>query len=139
MWDVIRDLVKGGTTVLLTTQYLEEADQLADCIFVIDHGHIIAHGTSDALKRQIGGEVLELHVTSHPEANRVAELIASLGDAAPQADPTTGIVTMAVSGGASILVDAVRRLDDARIPVSDIMLRRPSLDDVFMKLTGHSA
>lgn len=139
LWDVIRELVKAGTTVLLTTQYLEEADQLADNIFVIDHGKIIAEGTPDELKRKIGGEVLELHVAKHAEAQTVAELIKPLGSAAPQVDEETGVVTMSTPTGTSVLIEAIRLIDGAHIDILDVMLRRPSLDDVFMKLTGHQA
>ena len=139
MWKVIRDLVRDGTTLLLTTQYLEEADQLADMIFVINHGKIIARGTPDQLKQQVGGDILEVHATTHSDAERVASIIKSLGDEEPTHSNDSGIVTMSVSGGASVLVSALRDLDAANLVISDIMLRRPSLDDVFMKLTGHSA
>lgn len=139
LWDVIRDLVKDGTTVLLTTQYLEEADQLAHKIFVIDHGHIIAQGTADELKTQVGGDVLELHVEPHGKAEDAAAVVARFGSEQPRADGDRGIVTMPVSGGAGVLIDAVRELDAARIKILDIVLRRPSLDDVFMALTGHGA
>ncbi len=136
LWNIIRDLVAEGTTVLLTTQYLEEADQLAHKIFVIDHGAIIAQGTADELKRQVGGDVVELHVANHDQASHASELIARFGNGKAQADTTTGIVTMPVSGGASVLVDIVRELDKAGTHLSDVVLRRPTLDDVFMKLTG---
>lgn len=137
LWNIIRNLVGAGTTVLLTTQYLEEADQLADYIFVVNHGQIIAQGTSDQLKKQIAGDVLELHMTNHHEADTAAQLIKALGIGQPQANNQTGIVTMPVKGGAAaILVDVVRQLDTADLKISDLILRRPSLDDVFMKLTG---
>lgn len=139
LWHVIRGLVQEGTTVLLTTQYLEEADQLADYIFVIDHGHIIAHGTSNQLKRQVGGDVLELHVSDRGRLDETAEIISEFGNEEPRINPDTGIITMAAPGGAQVMVDVVRELDNAKIEISDIMLRRPSLDDVFMTLTGHSA
>jgi ABC-2 type transport system ATP-binding protein len=139
LWDVIRDLVKDGTTVLLTTQYLEEADQLADKIFVIDKGHIIAQGTADELKHQVGGDVLELHVNNIADAAHAAQTIKRYGDAAPTIDQTSGQITMPVSRGASVLIDVVRELDGAKIGIRNILMRRPSLDDVFMKLTGHQA
>lgn len=139
MWHVIEELVQDGTTVLLTTQYLEEADHLASDIFVIDHGHIIAQGTPDELKRQVGGEVLEIHVQDHARADEAASLIARFGSENPRADHDTGIVTMPVSGGSTVLINVVRELDTKGIKIIDIVLRRPSLDDVFMTLTGHTA
>ena len=139
LWDVIRNLVSDGTTVLLTTQYLEEADQLADAIFVIDHGRIIAQGTSDELKRQVGGDMLELHLTNHVDVARAAQVVATFGDSTPVVDEADGKVMMSVSRGAAVLIDVVRELDAARLPIKNILLRRPSLDDVFLKLTGHEA
>lgn len=139
LWNSIRDLVASGTTVLLTTQYLEEADQMAHRIFVMDHGRIIAQGTSEELKRRVGGDILELHVTDHRHAARAAKIIERFGSSTPQANTATGVVTMPVGGGAALLPNVIRECDDARIHISDIMLRRPSLDDVFMKLTGHAA
>ena len=139
LWHVIRELVKDGTTVLLTTQYLEEADQLAHKIFVIDHGHIIAEGTADELKNQVGGDVLELHLSNQSLISQTIDLITKFGSEAPRVDEDTNIITMPISGGASVLVDVVRELDAEHIKIHDIILRRPSLDDVFMTLTGHSA
>ena len=139
MWHVIRELVEDGTTVLLTTQYLEEADQLAHKIFVIDHGRIIAQGTADELKNQVGGDVLEIRVAEKDAAAHAAQLIAPYGSEQPAIDADTHTITMPVNEGASVLIDAVREMDAASIKISDIVLRRPSLDDVFMRLTGHSA
>lgn len=139
LWNIIRDLVEQGTTVLLTTQYLEEADQLAHYIFVIDHGHIIAQGTGDELKRRVGGEVLELHLTNHGDAQAAAQAIREFGSGEPNADISTGVVTMPTSRGAEVLVEVIRQLDNNHLKLSDVILRRPSLDDVFMKLTGHAA
>lgn len=139
LWNVIRDLVADGTTVLLTTQYLEEADQLAHQIFVIDHGCIIAQGTSDDLKSQVGGDVLEVHLADHTEVTEAGELIKQFGETEPHLDLDNGLVSLPVAGGAEILVDAIRALDMAGLKISNVVLRRPSLDDVFMKLTGHNA
>jgi ABC-2 type transport system ATP-binding protein len=139
LWHVIRELVQDGTTVLLTTQYLEEADQLAHKIFVIDHGRIIAQGTADELKNQVGGDVLEIHVSDQNQLESAKAIVAEFGSEEPRVNPDTNIITVPVSGGASVLVDAVRGFDAAQIKISDIVLRRPSLNDVFMTLTGHTA
>ncbi|PIR96881.1 MAG: daunorubicin/doxorubicin resistance ABC transporter ATP-binding protein DrrA [Candidatus Doudnabacteria bacterium CG10_big_fil_rev_8_21_14_0_10_41_10] len=137
LWNVIRELVNSGTTVLLTTQYLEEADKLAKYIFVVDYGKIIAQGTADELKRSAGGDVLELHITNHEEAALAAEVIGEYGDEKPNANMGTGIVTMITNAGAIILPEVIRKLDKKGLDISDVIFRRPSLDDVFMKLTGH--
>ena len=139
LWQIIRDLVAGGTTVLLTTQYLEEADQLANQVFVIDHGHIIAAGTPDELKSRVGGDVLEVRLDDHGKTSAAAEAIGKFGDEPPHLDESLGKVTMPVSSGSPILVDVIRELERVGIKISDIILRRPSLDDVFIKLTGHGA
>ncbi len=139
LWGFIRDLVADGTTVLLTTQYLEEADQLASRIVVIDHGSIIAAGTSDELKDRLGSDVLDVQVADTDAVPRAVELLASLGSERPQADVDNRRVSVGVSGGASTLVAAVRHFDEAGVALSDLALRRPSLDDVFLSITGHAA
>jgi ABC-2 type transport system ATP-binding protein len=140
MWDIIRELVHDGTTLLLTTQYLEEADRLADQIAVIDQGRVIAEGTSDQLKDRIGGEVLEIRVANRERVGAAAGAVLGLGPGGGKADNNTGEITIPVGGdGTTILTEAVRRLDDEQIKLADIALRRPSLDDVFLSLTGHAA
>jgi len=137
MWEVIQTLVSGGTTLLLTTQYLEEADVLADEIVVIDHGRIIAQGTSDQLKAQVGGERLEITVNDGRQLDEAGALLAPLGVGSPMLDVHRRALLMPVSGGAGALTDALRRLDVAGIGIDDVGLRRPTLDDVFLSLTGH--
>ncbi|MHB1066827.1 MAG: ATP-binding cassette domain-containing protein [Candidatus Nanopelagicales bacterium] len=137
MWGVIQNLVDEGTTVLLTTQYLEEADQLAQDIVVIDHGRVIAHGTAEALKDQIGGDRIEISVSDPARIDRAAQVLRPIGHGDPVVDGAR--LLMPVSGGSTVLVDAVRLLDAEGIEVSDIVLRRPTLDDVFLSLTGHAA
>jgi ABC-2 type transport system ATP-binding protein len=140
MWDIIRSLVAGGTTLLLTTQYLDEADELADEIVVIDHGLVIAAGTSEELKGRVGGDVLEFTV---PDRNRLAdatEAIARIGEGEPHVDKETGVINVGVGGrGSEALIEAVRGLDGAGVQIKGLSLRRPSLDDVFLALTGHAA
>ena len=137
MWEVIRAQVREGGTLLLTTQYLEEADELADEIAVVDAGKIIARGTADQLKSQVGGERIEVVVHEPGEIERAAQLLAPGGNA--KVEEHTRRLTIAADGGADQLVDAVRRLGEAGIKVDDIALRRPTLDDVFLALTGHAA
>jgi len=140
MWDIIRDLVHDGTTLLLTTQYLDEADRLADQIAVIDGGKVIAEGTSDELKLRVGGEVLEIRVSDRERVSEAAGAVLGLGPGGGGVDNNSGVITVPVgSEGTVVLTEAVRRLDEAKIPIADIALRRPSLDDVFLSLTGHLA
>ena len=146
MWDIIRSLVAGGTTLLLTTQYLDEADELADEIVVIDHGLVIAAGTAEELKGRVGGDVLEFTV---PDRNRLADaaeaiarMVQGEGEAGgePHADEETGVINVGVGGrGSEALIEAVRALDAADVQIKGLSLRRPSLDDVFLALTGHAA
>ena len=139
MWEVIRGLVREGTTLLLTTQYLEEADELADTIAVVDHGKIIARGTSDELKDQVGGERIELVVHQRSEIEQAVGLIRTFGVGEPIVDSHTRKVTLPSTGGAQALVQVVGALTDANIVIDDIGVRRPTLDDVFLSLTGHAA
>jgi ABC-2 type transport system ATP-binding protein len=139
MWDVIKNLVAGGTSLLLTTQYLEEADLLADNIIVVDHGVVIAEGTSDRLKAQVGGERLEITVTDPACLGQALELLQPLADGPVVVEGHQRSLLVPVTGGAALLADALRRLDAERIEVDDVGLRRPTLDDVVLILTGHTA
>ena len=138
MWDIIRALVADGTTILLTTQYLDEADELADEIIVIDHGEVIAAGTAEELKGRAGGDVVEFTVPDRSRVAAAAAAVAAVGE--PHADPETGVVSIGVGGrGSDALIGAVRALDAAGVVTTGLGLRRPSLDDVFLTLTGHAA
>jgi ABC-2 type transport system ATP-binding protein len=140
MWDIIRSLVADGTTILLTTQYLDEADELADTIVVIDRGLVIARGTAEELKGQIGGDVLEFAVPDRARIDDAVAAIKPLGEGEPHVDADTGMVSVGVGGrGSEALIEAVRGLDGAGVLTRGLSLRRPSLDDVFMALTGHAA
>ena len=137
MWDVIKERVADGTTVLLTTQYLEEADQLADDIVVIDHGRVIAHGTASELKDAIGGDRIEVTIAESGRVGDAAAAIRQVSNGEVNIDDRT--LSAPVSGGSTVLVEAVRALDASGIAVDDLTLRRPTLDDVFLSLTGHAA
>ena len=138
LWRIIRDLVKRGATLLLTTQYLEEADRLADDVLVIDHGKAIAQGTSDELKDLVGGERLEVKVTDAETLPATREVLAKVAVGELQDDERPRVVVAPVSGGAPVLARVLDDLDTEGIEVSDVVLRRPTLDDVFLALTGHA-
>ncbi len=142
LWDVIGELRGAGTTIVLTTQYLEEADRLADRISVIDGGRIIAEGTADDLKARVGGSVVAVTLAERHDAARAAGALAEAFALPPgevSTDSEVGTVTVPVTAGGDALVAAVRALDAAGVRVADLVLRRPSLDDVFLALTGHHA
>jgi ABC-2 type transport system ATP-binding protein len=138
-WEVIGELVNDGTTVLLTTQYLEEADQLADTIMVIDRGKVIATGTADELKAQVGGERLEVVVAAAADLQPTATVLAEVGSGEPTVEESMRRVHVLVDTGPKALIEALRRLDQLAITVLDVALHRPTLDDVFLSLTGHAA
>jgi ABC-2 type transport system ATP-binding protein len=138
LWETIERLVSGGTTVLLTTQYLDEADRLADDIAVIDRGRVIAEGKPDELKDRVGGERLEVVLS---DASMIDRAVAALDPLCPEGPPESEgvVVRLTVRPRSGLIVDAVRRLDEADVDVADVTLARPTLDDVFLSLTGHVA
>jgi ABC-type multidrug transport system ATPase subunit len=137
LWDLIRDLIDAGTTVLLTTQYLDEADQLAQRIGVIDHGKLIAQGTGDELKDRLGGSVIELHVAEDDREETVEALRAISAEAA--FEPGHQSIRLPAPNGSQTLLAVVRRLDEVDIAAQDVALHKPTLDDVFLTLTGRGA
>lgn len=139
MWRVIGELVDDGTTVLLTTQYLEEADLLADRITVIDRGRVIARGSADELKTSIGGDKLTVTLATGQDPKPAMRVLAGVGVGEPGHESGTDVVTIVVGDGTRSMVEALRRLDDAGVCVLDASVHRPSLDDVFLSLTGKSA
>ena len=140
MWDIIRSLAASGTTLLLTTQYLDEADELADEIVVIDRGLVIAAGTAEELKGRVGGDVVEFTVPDRGRVTDAVTAIAKVGESEPHVDAQTGVVSVGVGGrGSEALIEVVRGLDGAGVEIRGLALRRPSLDDVFLALTGHAA
>ncbi|MFE6922598.1 ATP-binding cassette domain-containing protein [Nocardia sp. NPDC057663] len=139
LWDVIEELVAGGTTLLLTTQYMDEADRLADSIAVIDHGKVIARGTADELKAIVGGDRIELTVATADQLGPAQQALAGLADGEIHLEPGLRRVTVPVANGSQDLVTAIGRLTEQKVQINDVALRRPSLDDVFLTLTGHEA
>jgi ABC-2 type transport system ATP-binding protein len=139
VWDAVHAMSQSGTDIVLSTQYLDEADHLATSIVIIDGGRVIAQGAPDELKSRVGADMVELHTIDVATMQRAAEVLASLGMAEPSTDPATRRCSLAAPGGSKLLPIVVRALDDADVPVEDIALRRPTLDEVFLALTGHGA
>ncbi|MFI5500328.1 ATP-binding cassette domain-containing protein [Nocardia asteroides] len=139
LWDVIEELVAGGTTLLLTTQYMDEADRLADAIAVIDHGKVIARGTADELKAMVGGDRIELTVATPDQLAPAQQVLTGLADGEIHLEPGLRRIIVPVADGSQDLVTAIGRLTEHKVQINDVALRRPSLDDVFLTLTGHEA
>jgi ABC-2 type transport system ATP-binding protein len=139
LWDILRGLVRDGTTVILTTQYLDEADQLADRIVIIDHGTVIADGTPHDLKSLAGRDVVEVQLRDASSLHEVALALRTLGGEEPSVDAATRRVSVSVAGGTEPLMAAARALDERHVDVDNLALRRPTLDEVFLSLTGHDA
>ncbi len=139
LWEVVAGLRRDGTTILLTTQYLEEADRLSDRIAVIDGGRVIAEGTSTELKDRLGEDVVDLRVTDASRTGEALDLLRDLAATAPRAEDSAGRISLPVHHGAGILAEVVRRIDGAGLELAELSLHRPSLDDVFLTLTGRSA
>ena len=136
MWDTIRELVSDGTTLLLTTQYLEEADELADNIVVIDHGRVIAEGTADELKANMAADFIDITIANPQDTVKAAQLLQPLSGESPQTDELRGQLIVAVESGAQSIAEVVRLLDGESIHIAELNLRRPSLNDVFLSITG---
>jgi ABC-2 type transport system ATP-binding protein len=139
LWDAIRELGRAGTDILLTTQYLDEADQLAASIVIIDGGRVIAQGTPAELKTRAGSDMIELHTRDLPSLERAAQILSGLDAGVPSTDPATRRCSLPAPGGPALLPVVLRALDQAQITVEDITLRRPTLDEVFLALTGRAA
>jgi ABC-2 type transport system ATP-binding protein len=139
LWDAIRALVAHGTDVLLTTQYLDEADNLASHVVIVDHGRVIAAGTRSELKRRVGGKVMGIHVRHEEDVGRVAHLLRQINHGEARIDRATHRVSVTVEGGGPELMSALRAVEDAGVEVEDVALRQPKLDEVFLALTGQSS
>ncbi len=139
MWEAIRELVEEGATLLLTTQYMEEADELADRIAVIDQGHIIAEGTGDELKDQVGGQVVLVRLADPADRDRAVKALVEVGGGEPHEERAEQLALPVHNDAVGLLAEAARALDEAKVRIAELVLRRPTLDDVFLELTGRPA